>query len=144
MLSNPSQSLTISVSNRRDGPCDQEQDKTLRHCVTLIEILIFPWGWLYSAESISAAAGWGLLTWNTWDYTWILQCFYLLWNQDLFSSSVYNNTSSGQQTETVRYQVVRLDRRKRNVFFLPEAVHVSAAPNNQSIHLFSITTWPSV
>lgn len=75
LISNP------SVFNNqvlyRERPCDLEQDKTLRHCVSLIEILIFPRGWLYNTESITAAAGWGLLAWNTWiPYTWILQCFY--------------------------------------------------------------------
>lgn len=44
MPSNPSQSLTIRVSDHRDRPHDLEKDKTLRHCVTLMEILIFPWG----------------------------------------------------------------------------------------------------
>lgn len=52
MLSNPSQSLTIRVSNRTNTPCDLEQDKTLRPCMTLIEILICHWGWLNSTGSM--------------------------------------------------------------------------------------------
>lgn len=104
MSSCPSMCLVVGVSNRADRPCDLKKTEHW-DLVSLAVILIFPRGWLYSAESISAVAGSGLLCWSTWNYRWITSCE--------ISISFQQHLS---RMAALMYQVEQFHYCKKNVF----------------------------